>query len=107
MAIITKEITEWVKMKRKPSPIERSTDACRGGAEVRRMSSDATIQAEKKKLRTSKRKQELAPSACTMSPETAGLTIWDACMAWLISALTLISPPAGASVRMATVCAGI
>ena len=53
MATITKEITEWVKMKRKPSPMERSTDACWAGAEVRRMGSVETIQAEKKKLRTS------------------------------------------------------
>ena len=42
-----------------------------------------------------------------MSPEMAGLMIWDACIAWLMSALTDMRPPSGASVRMAMVWAGM
>src|SRR5262249_45760451 len=78
MERMTNEMAEWVRMKRKPVPIDASTElaavVCLGASRL--MVSVITMPAEKKKLRLSNRKQELAPSSCTIAPETLGAMIW-------------------------------
>src|SRR5215467_12610296 len=105
--IITNEMAAWVKMKRNPCTSAEPTDDGAGpAAGARWMTSVPTMAAEKKKLRLSNKKQELAPSDCTSKPATAGLMICDPWTACDMSAFTAIRPAAGAIVRTATDCAG-
>src|ERR1035438_9039863 len=70
------------------------------------MASVITMDAEKKKLKLSNRKQALAPNHWTNRPAMAGLIICDPCTACVIRPLMASKPVAGASARTATDCAG-
>ena len=105
--MMTNEIVECVKIKRKPSRIESRTAVAPAPDDWRSILSVTTSAAEKKKLKLSKRKQEFAPTNCTSSPATAGAIICDPCCACDISPFATISPAMGVSVRTATDCAGM
>src|SRR5579871_2871805 len=97
-------------MKENPSRMDANKVLAADGADALRwrwMVRVSTIAAEKKKLKLSNRKQELAPMLCTNRPAMAGVIIcapWTACD---MSAFTDIRPFAGASDRTATDCAGM
>src|SRR5262249_16661769 len=107
IAIITNEITAWLKMKRKPCLSESRTELAVAGGPSRLMAIVITSQEETKKLRTWKPKQTLAPSHSTMLPAIAGARISETCTACCISALAANNPPGGAIDRSATDCAGM